>query len=122
MSCRYGNIAIFDENVIIESLLYFNKIIKDSQKNLVIPTFRTIVHSIVDWAYFNMNILKRNQKDTFYFDDYAVAIMVGVGLFILPFLGEFHSQKNSLNWAFQWERFILWYENVPNWKKNQIFI
>ena len=31
----------------------------------------------------------RNQKDAFYFDDYVVAIMVGMGLFILPFLGEF---------------------------------
>ena len=36
------------KNVIIESLLYFNKIIKDSQQNLVIPTFGIIVHSIVD--------------------------------------------------------------------------
>ena len=34
-------------------------------------------------------MLKRNQKDAFYFDDYVVAIMVGVGLFILPFLGKF---------------------------------
>ena len=31
----------------------------------------------------------RNQKDGFYFDDYVVAIMVGMGLFILPFLGKF---------------------------------
>ena len=37
-----------------------------------------------------INIFMRNQKDTFYFDDYVVAIMVAVALFILPFLGEFH--------------------------------
>ena len=47
-----------------------------------------------------MNILKRNQKDAFYFEDYAVAIMVGVGLFILPFLGEFHFQKKFFELSF----------------------
>ena len=68
----------------------------------------------------------RNQKDAFYFDDYVVAIMVGMGLFILPFLGKFFistfwlqtlwvetfESKSSQN--LQWERYILWYENVQN--------
>ena len=40
-----------------------------------------------------MNMLMRNQKETFYFDDYVVAIMVGVALFILPFLGESDPSK-----------------------------
>ena len=68
----------------------------------------------------------RNQKDGFYFDDYVVAIMVGMGLFILPFLGKFvistfwletfcveiFEPKPSQN--LQWERYILLYENVQN--------
>ena len=56
----------------------------------------------------------RNQKETFYFDDYVVAIMVGVALFILPFLGESDPSKTYWNWTFKLERFILWYENVQN--------
>ena len=68
----------------------------------------------------------RNQKDAFYFDDNVVAIMVGMGLFILPFLGEFvistfwletlsveTFESNPLQ-NLQWERYILWYENVQN--------
>ena len=71
----------------------------------------------------------RNQKDAFYFDDNVVAIMVGMGLFILPFLGEFaistfwletfwvenfESKVFKPSQNLQWERYILWYENVQN--------
>ena len=49
-----------------------------------------------------VNMLMRNQKETFYFDDYVVAIMVGIALFILPFLGESDTSKINGTEPFSW--------------------